>query len=621
VDGSLSPALSDVARSASVQIDRATLRSARAGTEISVQIPDVGTFGYRVVRRSVDGDVLRLEGTLVGHNEHRITLGVREEGVSGLISTPAGIFSLGYVNDRQWLGIAGKTWDWSAVEDPGRPLLLRPRAAGAGERPPIAGAQPIDIDLARLTEMQEGDEATLRLPDLGPLRVSYDQTHANADSASWVGHLKDYGKDFRVILTYSPTGTTGHILTPQGDYQIETTAAGGAYLIDPRKLGLKPMLGGEACAAAGAPVTAGRNAAGHAIAQSSSASSSSEAAPAAAAAATVVDVLVLFTPAFVTDKGGIAQAQAAVDHLVALSNQAYADSGVSMQLRKVAGELVQVANTGTNGSVLTALTDGTGAFGGIKARRDALGADLVTIVRPYAKQHHSGCGVAWIGGWNGSPISQSSAHAYSVVSEGRDRGGTGWYCDVTSFAHELGHNMGLMHDRATMGTGGGQGATPYAYGYGISGVFGTVMSYQWPKLGKFSNPNDFTCAGSQRCGVPESDTARSANNAKALNFTRTGVAAFRAASAAKPPPSVAKISITGIVKVNGAVRSGVTIGGAPCTVTGTNGVYRCTVDKGFSGMLTPRLVVAGRATTFKPNRRVFFSLATSLVNQNFEGVR
>jgi len=619
VDGSLSAALSDAARSARVQLDQTTLRTAKAGSEVSVDIPDVGMFRYRIVRRATDGDVVRLEGVLIGHDQHRITLGVRKEGVSGLISTPAGMFSLGYVNDRQWLGVVGKLWDWSGVEDSGRPVLFEERTAQKGEEAPVPGAQPIEVNLAELTALQEGDEATLRLSDLGPLRVSYDETRANQDSASWIGHLKDYGRDFRVILTYSPTGTTGHILTPQGEYEIQSSASGQAYLIDPRKLGMRPMQGGEACATAVEPVPANGDAqTANALAQPAPTSSS---AAAAAAASTVVDVLVLYTPGFVTDKGGVAQAQAAIDHLLALANQAYLDSGVSMQLRKVGAEQVNVSDTTTNRSVLTDLTNGAGSFSGVKARRDALGADLVSIVRPFWNQYHSGCGVAWIGGYGGRPISQSSGNAYSVVSEGRDRAGTGWYCDVNSLGHELGHNMGLMHDRAAVAReGGGQGATPYAYGYGLSGTFGTVMSYLWPKLGKFSNPNDYSCAGAYRCGVPASDLS-SADNAQALNFVRAGVAAFRAVSSTNPPPAVTKLTISGAVTVNGAVRSGVAISGASCTVTGTNGVYQCTVDKGFSGVLTPSYARRGRAATFTPSSRAYSNLAASAVNQNFAGAR
>jgi hypothetical protein len=65
----------------------------------------------------------------------------------------------------------------------------------------------------------------------------------------------------------------------------------------------------------------------------------------------------------------------------------------------------------------------------------------------------------------------------------------------------------------------------------------------------------------------------------------------------------------------------VTISGASCTVTGRNGVYQCTVDKGFSGVLTPSHVRRGRAANFTPSSRAYSNVAASVVNQNYAGAR
>ncbi len=616
VEGSLAANVPAAARSAVVHIDRQSLQGIQAGGELTIAVPGVKNYRYKLLRRSASGDVDLIEGVLTEDPQHRMVLGVRPEGVSGVISTPAGVFSLGYVNGGQWLGLAGSAGKLLLGDGTGRALVFENRVAGKTERPPVKGAQPITINLAALTEMEPGDEALLPMADLGPLRVSYEETRGTSDSASWIGHLKDFGQDYRVILTYSPTGTTGHVLTPQGEYSIETTALGQTYLVDPRKLGMKRVEQIDADAVAPLAANGGTS---EAAAPVSAASATPIAAAADASGATIVDVLVLYSPGFVTDKGGVAQAQAAIDHLMALTNQAYLDSGVAMQIRKVGAEQVSISDTTTNSSVLSALTNGTGAFSNIKARRDALGADLVSMVRPFYNQYHSGCGIAWIGGYNGSSMSGSSANGYSVVSEGKDRAGSGWYCDVTTFSHELGHNQGLMHDRATVSAqGGGQGATSYAYGYGLSGTFGTVMSYLWPKLGKFSNPNDYTCGGNQRCGIPDTQT-NSADNAKALNFTRTGVAGFRTVSTTNPPPVVTQVTISGIVTVNGAPRSNVTFSGASCSTTGSNGVFLCTVSKGFTGALVPTYIRRGRPAAFSPGSRSYSNLSTNAVNQNFSG--
>ena len=104
--------------------------------------------------------------------------------------------------------------------------------------------------------------------------------------------------------------------------------------------------------------------------------------------------------------------------------------------------------------------------------------------------------------------------------------GSRYYCDDFALAHELGHTMGSQHDRANATF---QGAYPYSYGYGSSGMFGTIMSYINPRVGKFSNPN-ISCSGSP-CGI-----ADSADNARSLNNTRATVASFKAAQIVEPPP-------------------------------------------------------------------------------------
>jgi len=607
--GSLSETLTEEARSASVVLNRGTLRAARAGSQIEIALPGVGDFRFNIVQRVDDGDVVRLDGVLASDSSYRLTLGVRDAGVSGLIATPKGSFSLGYVNQRQWVGVVGKPWDWSATDEAGRPLVITARAPAADEKAPIDGAEPIELNLADLTEMQPGDEASLRLSDIGPVRVSYDETQANQDSATWVGYLTDYGKDFRVLLTYGSGGVQGHIVTPQGDYMIQSGSAGGAFLVDPRKLGMRHVEGDEFCPPPPAAAAKGTTANATASTTTTTTAASSTALP----GSTVIDVLVLFTPGFATDKGGTAGVNLAIDNLIAVSNQAYKDSGVAIQLRRVGAEQVNVSDKTSNSTVLNDLTNSVGAFSNVKARRTALGADMVTLVRPFWKQSQASCGVGWIGGYNLAPIANYANYAYSVVSEGSDRAKTGYYCHVTSFVHELGHNMGLMHDRANSGTA--KGATAYGYGYGVNGSFGTAMSYLWPKLIKFSNPNDYTCAGNQRCGVPETDAAKSAHNAKTLTYTKTSVAAFRGATVSTP------LLISGTVKVNGRAQSGVTVGGASCTKTNGSGVYQCTVSQGFTGTLKPSYVLNSKATTFTPATRGYSNMSVSATNQNFAGVR
>ena len=55
-----------------------------------------------------------------------------------------------------------------------------------------------------------------------------------------------------------------------------------------------------------------------------------------------------------------------------------------------------------------------------------------------------------------------------------------WSCSNgnPSMAHEIGHNLGLTHDRPN--AGGGTPAYSYAYGYGVAGVARDVMAIHRP---------------------------------------------------------------------------------------------------------------------------------------------
>lgn len=184
---------------------------------------------------------------------------------------------------------------------------------------------------------------------------------------------------------------------------------------------------------------------------------------------------------------------------------------------------VNYSDTIDNSTALNALTYGSDSgLASVKTMRDQYGADLVALLRPFSNANHGSCGVAWVNGYNGQPVSSGKESGYTIVSDGKDVGGSGYYCLDLTLTHELGHNMGSVHDRANSSF---QGVFPYSYGYGQGGTFGTVMSYINPRIGKFSNPN-ITCANGKACGTADDDNARSLNNTRAdvANFRPTQVA-------------------------------------------------------------------------------------------------
>ncbi|WP_169249179.1 InlB B-repeat-containing protein [Candidatus Competibacter phosphatis] len=487
----------------------------------------------------------------------------------------------------------------------GAPELFFPRAT---KRATLAnqieaGRQPIQFN-RKLAKLSLGSEARLSLP----LGVSYVLNFDNrfdhpSGNVTWVGSLEGYGDDYRAVITFGEGGVSGRVYTPDGEFLVETDAD-GEWLIDPQAAGLAPegpgsndaliplpeevhrqLSPGNPGASArdnGGAISGGSPIKGEFLFPFDGLDPRKDLVVTAANTTPVtIDVMILYTPGLANRLGSGLSAR--LDQLVALSNQAYRDSGVYIDLRLVHKQQVEYSDTTSNSTALDALTAGSDpALAGVASLRDTYGADLVSLVRPFNQSTAGGCGVAWVGGYGGQPISSYAGYGYSVVSDGRDVNGSGYYCLDLSFAHELGHNMGSMHDRAN--AGGGLGAYPYSYGYGIDGTFGTVMSYINPRLGKFSNPA-ITCVGGIACGISET-ISNAANNALSLNNTRMAVANFRVAQQT-PPPSASytlTVSKSGSGTVTG---TGIDCGG-DCTENyagGTSVTLTATADVGatFAG--------------------------------------
>ena len=165
----------------------------------------------------------------------------------------------------------------------------------------------------------------------------------------------------------------------------------------------------------------------------------------------VVDVLILWTPKALENAGGEAQMRAASDLAVAWTNDAYERSGAVVRLNLVGAEqvdYVEYCEECFEYSDLESLEDPSDGFmDEAHRRRDHLGADLVSL---FTGVGHYG-GIAKLAG------------AFSVVVVRKE---STQY--LSAFAHELGHNMGLAHDRyATSFFGGGNppGVLGFSNGY------------------------------------------------------------------------------------------------------------------------------------------------------------
>ena len=201
--------------------------------------------------------------------------------------------------------------------------------------------------------------------------------------------------------------------------------------------------------------------------------------------AVTVDVAVVYTPAARAAAGGAAAIETLIDLMVAETNQAYAASGVRHRVALAGRAEVRYAEDGSSRVDLGRLADPSdGHLDEAHALRNRVGADLVHLIVD-TDQADVG-GIAYLTGAFGLSIHRGGGRI---------------------FAHELGHNLGLEHDRWQVDHNEG-GARAYpAHGYVNQRAFAagappssrwrTIMAYgvqcgaadiSCPRLLRFSNP-------------------------------------------------------------------------------------------------------------------------------------
>ena len=252
-----------------------------------------------------------------------------------------------------------------------------------------------------------------------------------------------------------------------------------------------------------------------------------------------IDVMVVYTPLAKHREGGRAAIEALIDLFVAETNQAYAISGVIHRINLMLREEVDYIEDGDSLIDLRRLSNGSdGHMDHVHERRDMYGADLVHIL----------VGRGDVGGLASLIRSESSADG-----EALGFGLTDSRCGGLCFAHELGHNMGLLHDRYQLGVP----RTGSHYGYVNQRMFEpgapgsarwrTIMAYDiqcWEvaeyyceQIGYFSNPeNNYN---GDPMGVPADHPSTGvdgpANAVGTLNDRREITANFRQSSASPSP--------------------------------------------------------------------------------------
>lgn len=252
-----------------------------------------------------------------------------------------------------------------------------------------------------------------------------------------------------------------------------------------------------------------------------------------------IDVLVFYTPEARAALNGTRRVRAQIDLAVAETNAAYAAGGAVQRIRLIGA--VETPYEETDDTLANRLEEfnrfmnaGDGHMDEVHLIRDAYAADLVHLLT------EKGSGLGSV-----APYDSRFAFAQTGVQSGRVL--------AEIFAHELGHNMGLQHDRYSPYNNLNY-PFPYSHGYvnqkafedgaPAGACFQTIMAYfnqcadaglSGPDLMRFSNPNQYyPDADGDPMGIPGDDPSEEvdgpADAVRSLNETRMSVANFRASA-------------------------------------------------------------------------------------------
>ena len=398
------------------------------------------------------------------------------------------------------------------------------------------------IDFGQLaaarSEVARGRPSNLRLNLFkdAEFEAVIERTEPTSTGHTLTGRLADDPLS-TVVLAVNGDHIAGTVWSPHGTHDIRTLGAGPAVIrqLDPAALGrcgvgkAPPPVRPDASPA---PWAFGSPPARHSYADASAPQAALRAENAASPDdGSLIDVLVVYTANIRILHGGHRAMRAMIDRDVAMTNEAYRESGAVQKIALVGAVEVDYPWDITGRSSFLTLFNRLGSkedgyFEEVHALRDRYAADLVLLHVGDLSDGQGGA-ISDTGGIANVPYSPAGNDevAFSIASS-------------SAFAHELGHSMGLLHERQL-----DLSNEPFPYSHGFRAPclnaddheiceIKTVMAARPPRLLRFSNPGQkWPDESGVPLGVPGDEPSDRvdgpADAVRSLNEMRRAIANYR----------------------------------------------------------------------------------------------